>query len=63
MQLSNTLLHLLGNRGPGDRLPWALARAMPALTRSLMSALSNCANEAITVKIMSPCGVVVSMFS
>jgi hypothetical protein len=45
------------------RLPWAFARAIPAFTRSLMSALSNCANDAMTVKIISPCGVVVSMFS
>ena len=45
------------------RFPWALARAMPALTRSLIRALSNWANEAITVKINSPCGVVVSMCS
>jgi hypothetical protein len=45
------------------RLPWALARAMPALTRALMSARSNGAREAITVKIIAPWGVVVAMFS
>jgi hypothetical protein len=45
------------------RFPWALARAIPALTRSLIKALSNWANEAMTVKINSPCGVVVSMCS
>ena len=44
-------------------LPWALARAMPALTRSLIGALSNGAREAITLKIISPWGMVVSMFS
>ena len=52
--------------GSGARdigLPWAFARAIPAFTRSLMRARSNWAIEAITVKINSPCGVVVSMFS
>ena len=41
----------------------ARARAMPALTRALIRALSNWARDAITVKIISPWGVVVSMFS
>ena len=43
-----------GIRARDIRLPWALARAIPALTRSLMSARSNYASEAITVKNISP---------
>src|SRR3954462_2136689 len=42
------------------RLPWALARAIPALTRSPVSALSNWARLAIMPNTSSPCGVVVS---
>lgn len=45
------------------RLPWALARAIPALTRALLSARSHCAREAIPVKIRAPCGGVVAMGS
>ncbi len=51
----------IGGREIG--FPCALARTIPAFTRSLISALSNWAKDAITVKIISPCGVVVSMFS
>ena len=39
------------------------ALAMPALTRSPMSALSNWARFAIIPNTSSPCGVVVSTFS
>src|SRR3954451_22345466 len=51
------LLVASGIGGRLVRLPCALARAMPALTRSPMSALSNWARLAIMPNTSSPCGV------
>ena len=44
------------------RLPWALARAIPAFTRSLIKALSNWASEAMTVNKLALWGHGVNVF-
>ena len=50
-------------RGRPPARPRRFAAARPALTRSVISARSNCANEPKTLNRNSPWGVVVSIFS